>query len=320
MKKLVITEPEYVKAERIFDDSEFEVVVAPPNEAGLAAAITASGAKAAVVGVEKYSGPLYDALADGGIIARFGVGCDGIDFDQAKSKGVAVANTPGALDQSVAEIAVSLICSIARNIPRLNEEVKSGGFAPIRGIELKGKTLGLVGFGAIAKKVAEIAALGFKMRVLAYDVLSDDDILAQSELTRSEYAAANHAEILFDDWRSMVSECDFVSSHIPANKHTEKFFDAAKFAAFKEGAYFINTSRGAVVDEVALFDALESGHLRGAALDVFQNEPYSPISPEKDLRKRSDVIMTPHVASNTVESNAKMATMALECVRKHLAD
>ena len=315
---IVVTEKEFGKGREWFEAAADVVCeTAPLDEDLLADKIRATGARAAIVGVDKYVGALYEALA-GGIIARFGVGCDGIDRDLCKRHNIILTNTPGALDRSVAEHTIWLMGSLARKVAEGDRVMRRGEFALPAGEEMGGKTLLLAGFGKIARLVARIAGAGLGMNVLAYDILSLADQARVSNVTESDFLAAHHLADYSSDLEKLLSLADVVSIHMPSNDSTRHFFDARRLAMCKQGAVLINTARGPIVDEVALYDVLVSGHLGGAALDVFETEPYVPANPARDLRELPNVVLTPHIGSNTRESNRNMAEMSLANCRAFL--
>ena len=169
MRVVVVTETEFRKAEPVFTSSRrFRCVPAPSAEADLAQAIRSCGACHAIVGHLPYRDALYAALPPGSVIARFGVGHDGIDKAKATAAGLLCTNTPGALDDSVAELAMLLVAAAARHLTALDARMRSGAWAPQVGMELRGKTLAIVGYGRIGQAVARIASAGFGMRVVAY--------------------------------------------------------------------------------------------------------------------------------------------------------
>ncbi|NLF19116.1 MAG: hypothetical protein GX595_17955 [Lentisphaerae bacterium] len=304
---VVITEPEYAKAKAIFDQvADWRVVVAAPPEAAVAAAVAAEGARAVVLGVEPYTGPLYAALPRGGVIARFGVGHDGIDKARASAAGLLVVNTPGVLEDAVAEHAMVLLLGVCRSLAGFVRSMDRHAWSPVQGLELRGRRLAVIGAGAIGRRVARCAAMGFGMGVVAMGPrLRDVD-----ELRRDwgvEEVTTNFGEA--------VRAADVVSLHVPAHADTRHLINAAAIAQMRPGAILINTARGAVVDEVALYDALAGGHLRGAGLDVFETEPYVPRRPDKDLRRLANVLLTPHVSSSTHEACARVALACLANLR-----
>ena len=307
MIKVAITDHEYDKALAFFPQASregIECVRVPADEQALAESIAGCGATDAVVGVNAYTGPLYDALPIGGVIARFGVGHDGIDLNRATARGLLCTNTPGVLDDSVAEHTITLMLNAARRLHRIARS--SDPWPTVVGTELKGKTLAVVGCGGIGRRVARIAASGFSMRVVGCDIadveVSDlTDRFGFARLTRNFAEAAEQA--------------DFVSLHIPATPATHHFIGAQRLAMLAPHAWLINTARGALVDEATLYDALADGRLGGAALDVFEQEPYEPVQPGKDLRRLDNAILTPHVGSSTREACDRMTERVLYNIR-----
>jgi D-3-phosphoglycerate dehydrogenase len=229
------------------------------------------------------------------IIARYGVGIDSVDLEAAREKGVVVTNTPGANSVSVAELTVGLMLALARQIPEGAAALRLGGFPRLSGVSLEGKTVGLVGFGAIGKQVARRLA-GFDCRLLAFDPYPD-----------TAFADAHGVEIhALDD---LLAQSDFVSLHLPLLPATQGLVNRDFLARMRRGAFLINTARGEIVDEPALLEALQSGCLRGAALDVFAVEPPDAANPLLALKS---VIPTPHLGSQTDGATNRMGWMALE--------
>jgi lactate dehydrogenase-like 2-hydroxyacid dehydrogenase len=271
-----------------------------------------------------YFGPLYEALAEtagerGALIARFGVGHDSIDKRQAAARGIVVTNTPGVLDQSVAEHAMWLMGSLARNVARGDANLREGRFQGTAGIELSGKTLGVIGFGAIGRRVARIAYHGLGMRVLAAERRPTAELERELKRPMSEIAASFGLIGYSDDCDLVFREADVVSLHLPAMAETRHFVDRRRLGLMKPSALLVNTARGALVDEQAMFDALTAGTIAGAALDVYEAEPYVPADPDKDLRRLTNTLLTPHIGSNTLEANRRMAEASLACVCHFLA-
>jgi phosphoglycerate dehydrogenase-like enzyme len=300
---VVVTEPEFKRAERVFSSApNMTCVIAPAEEDALARAIRDTGAKHAVVGGRAYVGPLYSAIGRGHVIARFGVGHDGIDKRKATEAGVLCTNTPSVLDQSVAELTFLLVAAAARHLTTIAGAMRDGHWAPKEGTELRGKTLTMIGVGRIGRAVARIARRGFEMRVLGF----------HRPGSASAASAREDFDVLTDDVRRALGEADFVSLLIPAAPENAHFISRERLAMMPAHAWLINTARGMVVDEIALFDALVEGRIRGAAMDVFDREPYVPADPSRDLRTLPNVILTPHVGSHTPEANGRMAGRALE--------
>lgn len=232
------------------------------------------------------------------VIARYGVGVDRVDLEAAREKGIVVTNTPGANSTSVAELAVGLMLSLARMIPLANQETRTGKPPRIQGVSLEGKVVGLLGLGAIGKLVAR-RLQGFDCTVLAYDPAVDS-------------AAAQEVGAVLCSQEEVVAKSDFLSLHVPVLPETRGMVDACFLAQMKPGAFLINTARGELIDEVALFEGLRSGHLRGAALDAFAQEPPSEDNP---LFSLPQVIATPHMGAHTDGATNAMGWAALrDCV------
>jgi D-3-phosphoglycerate dehydrogenase / 2-oxoglutarate reductase len=228
------------------------------------------------------------------IIGRAGVGLDNVDLQAATEHGIVVAFTPEQNANSVAELTIGLMLALARKIPAADRDTKAGGWKrqQFTGSEILGKTLGLVGFGRIGASTANKArALG--MDIVAYDPFVDAESLKAMEL---------RAEMMSIE--SVLQRADFVSCHLPATRSTMNFFDDDKFALIKPSAYFINTSRGEVVDEDALLRALQTSKIAGAALDVRSIEP-----PEASpLTEFDNVILLPHIGAFTKEGQTRVVT------------
>ncbi|MBA2300210.1 MAG: hypothetical protein H0W22_05490 [Chloroflexi bacterium] len=259
----------------------------------------AATAVAAVVGAAPY-GDAFMERAPGLIaIARTGIGYDGVDVAAATRRGIAVCNTPDGPTISTAEHAVTLMLVVAKNVKAAESALRagtaSGYYSRHHGIELQGKVLGLVGFGRIAKHVARIAE-GLGMRIVTFD-----PYLPASALP----AGVERADTL----DALLGSADVVSVHVPLTDDSRGMFGAERFAAMKPGAVFINTARGALVDNDALLGALEEDRLFGAGLDVTSPEPLSAGHP---LLSRDDVVITPHVASATADGKARIFRIAFQ--------
>src|SRR5262245_16134063 len=266
--RVLVTELEYRKAEDTFVSAQgLECRLAPEAEADLASAIRDAGASAVVVGARRYSGSLYEALPRDGVIARFGVGHDGIDKAKATVFGLFCTNTPGVLNQSVAELTMLLIGAAARRLLPASATMARQAWEPSVGEELRGKTLAIIGCGGIGRAVARIASLGYGMHVAG----------ALKANTRTT-TAMECFDRLTDDFDAAVRDADFVSLHMSAVRENTRWVDRRRLAALGRHTWLINTARGWMVDEAALFDALANQHLGGAALDVFAEEPYAPVS------------------------------------------
>ena len=314
MKTIIVTKSEYEKGREVFQSLRpgYEIVASDSDEESLAVAISSTGAKATIVGTDKYQGRLYEALSSSGIISRFGVGTDGINFRKIAKHGLLLANTPHSTDDSVAELAMWLIGDLARMVNYLDKQVRANSFSGETGREIKGKHLGIIGFGSIGKKVARIASYGFNMRVHGFGRSSKKEIEDRYRMPIDEFNRLFGLESYTNNIEEILPKCDFVSCHLPLTEHTQKFFNKRLFSQFKKDAYFVNTSRGGIVDEVALNEVLGPGQIKGAALDVYNKEPYAPEKGQKDLRLWNRVVLTPHIASDTKEANTRMARVALD--------
>lgn len=231
------------------------------------------------------------------VIARYGVGVDAVDLDACREKGIIVTNTPGANSASVAELTVGLILALARQIPEAATATRQGAFPRLAGISLVGKTIGLLGLGAIGKETARRLA-GFDCRILAYDAMPD-------------LTFASLQNIQFTTLSDLLQHSDFVSLHLPLLPETRMLVNDSFLAQMKPGAYLINTARGELIEETALLRALENNRLRGAALDVFAKEPPDPDHP---LLKLKQVIAVPHIGAQTDGATNAMGWMAFHDV------
>jgi D-3-phosphoglycerate dehydrogenase / 2-oxoglutarate reductase len=247
-----------------------------------------------IAGLDEVTAEVLAAAGQLKVIARYGVGVDQVDLVAARDRGIVVTNTPGANSKAVAELAVGLMLALARSIPQASQDTKAGGWPRLAGFSLEGRTVGLYGLGAIGKEVAR-RLRGFDCTVLAHDVAPD-----------REFAAAEGVQLCSPG--ELLGAADFLSLHCPVVPETRGLVDDRFLDAMKPGAFFINTARGELVDEGCLLTALRSGHLRGAALDVYSHEPPGADHP---LLALPQVIATPHMASTTDSATNAMGRMAL---------
>ena len=321
---ILVTASVYPKGRAVFQAAtDIDFQEGPDEEDLLAAEVRQGGARAVVVGSRPYQGPLYEALAASAagqpaLLARFGVGHDNIDKPLARRHGAFVTNTPGTLDVSVAEHTLWLLGNLAKRINRQEARFRQGDWTPASGTELHGKTLVVVGFGAIGRRVAAAAHFGFGMRVVAVGSRPAADFQRRERCPLDELLAATGAATYIDDLAAALGEADAVTLHAPATVATRHLVNAERLRCFPPKALLINTARGALVNEAALYDALAAGRLGGAALDVFEFEPYQPVDAGKDLRNLDNVLLTPHIGSNTVEANRRMAESVVGTVRHFL--
>lgn len=216
------------------------------------------------------------------VIARYGAGVDRVDLAAARARGIVVTTTPGANAAAVAELTVGLMLALARRIPAADAATRAGGWPRLNGVSLEGKTIGLVGLGAIGRQVAR-RLQGWECALAAYDPQAD-----------AAFAAAHGVALL--PLAELLPRADFLSLHLPALPATRGMVDAAFLAQMKPGAFLVNTARGELVVEADLLAALQSGHLRGAALDAFATEPPGAGNP---LFALPQVIATPHTGAHT---------------------
>lgn len=279
------------EVDRLLLEAGFETAFAHRSGPRLRRVIT--DVDAVVAGTDAFSAEVIDAAGRLKVIGRCGAGYDNIDVEAATRKGIAVTFTPGANRRSVAEHVLALMLNCARLIPQNVAAVAAGDWDQRSGRELAGATLGIVGLGSIGKTVARLA-LALGMRVVAYDPFLDTDFVADTGI-----------EVRSLD--GVLTEADFVSLHLFLDDSTRRLIDARALALMKPGAYLINTARGEVVDENALADALESGHLGGAGLDVVETEPLPAGS---RLRKLDNALVTAHIGAATVEARSRSSLMA----------
>ncbi len=231
------------------------------------------------------------------IIARVGVGLDNIDVDAAKARGIRVINAVEGAMNAVAELVLGLMFSLAREIPRADREIRNGKWLKkeLMGSELSGKYLGIVGLGNIGKKLARHAK-SLNMNIIGYDVVPiQEDFVKEVGLVKT-------------DLDTLISSSDYISFHVPFTPETKHLVNMQRISKMKKTAYLINTSRGEIIDEEALYTALKEGKIAGAALDVFEKEP----AVGNKLATLPNVICTPHIGAQTREAQALAANVIAE--------
>jgi D-3-phosphoglycerate dehydrogenase len=257
----------------------------------------AAGVGAVIAGVDVWNEELLGLARDLKIIARFGIGVDNIDLAAAKRHGVKVTNARGVSADSVAETVIVLILGLYRKFIGLNASVRQGEWERFMGHTIRGKKAGLIGFGAIAQYTAKLLA-AFGAEVYAYDLYPDKEAAEKYGVTLSG-----------TDW--IIKNCDIISLHVPGTADTIKMINAEKIGQMKKSAILINTARGAVVDENALYKALKAGKIAGAGLDVFEKEPTDASNP---LFALDNVAVLPHTAAETYEAYERVSLAAAECI------
>jgi len=244
---------------------------------------------------------VIDAATSLKIVARPGTGLDNVDVEYARKKGIEVVNSPEALVEAVSEHTILLMLSLCRNIVKASNSTISGKWEKeiFVGKELRGKKLGIIGLGRIGQRVASLAK-AFGMSIVAYDVVTiQKDIIENLS-----------AEIL--GLENLLSFSDFITIHVPLTDQTYHMINEKRLNLVKASSYIVNTSRGSVIDEVALVKALHEGRIAGAALDVFETEPPSP-----SLRSAPNVILTPHIGGQTEEAQREAVMIIAEKIRNY---
>lgn len=305
MPKVLIVPREIAKfADRFrepLDAAGLEVAVLPPGEANLpteAELLDAlAGVEATIAGSEPYTARTFARHPQLRAVARVGVGYDAVDCAAATAAGVAVCTAPGTNQGSVAEHTFALMLALTRHVPARHAALAGGGWNRLLSAPLRGRVLGLAGLGRIGKAVAT-RALAFEMKVLAYDPVPD-----------AAFCATRGVELVGFD--RLLAESDFLSLHLPLTAETRHLMNRDTLARMKPGAVLVNTSRGGLVCESDLVAALQSGHLGGAALDVFEEEPTPATNP---LRGLPNVVLTPHAAGVDAQSLYDMARSAAGAV------
>ena len=251
-----------------------------------------------IVGVEQVDKAYIDAHPKLRAVVKFGVGTDNIDLDYCREKGIFVGRTAGSNARSVAETAISFLFADSKNLYESIADTRAHQWSKLTGYEIGGKTIGIVGFGAIGKKVAQMA-FGLGMKVLAYDPYFID----------AEAAKAFNVEVV--SFEEILKRSDFVSLHIPLTEETKDAVTLKEMKTMKQSAVLINTARGGIVNEADLFAALSQGVIRAAYFDVLTSEPPKPDEP---LLTLPNFYLTPHIASRSKEAEKNTADMATQII------
>ncbi|MDD2393348.1 MAG: phosphoglycerate dehydrogenase [Eubacteriales bacterium] len=247
-----------------------------------------------IAGLDHYDSSFFEAAPESlKVISRYGVGYDRVDIAAARKRNITVTNTPGVNSESVADLTFGLMLAVARHIPQADREIREGAWPRFGGVELFGKSLGILGLGSIGKAVA-LRAGGFSMKVSAYDPYID-----------VRFAEEHGIRICsFDE---IIAGGDFISVHLPLNGSTSGLIGSEAIAGMKSDAIVINTARGGIVDEKAMYEALTTGRIRGYGADAFDKEP--PVN--EPLLTLPNVVATPHSGSHTREAKQKMAALSV---------
>lgn len=308
-KKVVITPRGFAKCGlhnvRLFEEAGIELAY---NDTGKAYtkeefySVTAD-ADGIVVGVETVDKAYIDAHPQLKAVVKFGVGTDNIDVAYCREKGIFVGRTVGSNARSVAETAISFVIADSKNLYRSFKSVRDGNWEKLTGYEVGGRTIGIIGFGAIGKEVAKMA-WGLGMKVLAFDTAPIDP------------AVAAQWDVEVTDTADILRRADFISLHIPLLPATKDFISEKELAAMKPSAVLINTARGGIVNEAALYEALKQNVIRAAYFDVFTTEPPAADEP---LLTLDNFHLTPHIASRSAEAERNTADMSSRIVIDALA-
>jgi D-3-phosphoglycerate dehydrogenase len=252
-----------------------------------------------VAGTEKISKAVLSAASKLKVISRAGIGIDNIDLEAAKKKEILVFNTPDAPTLAVAELTLGLMLNLMRRISECDRKIRDGKWKPIMGELLTGKTLGIIGLGRIGKTLVSLIT-PFKPNIIAYDPAPDND-----------FAQDNNLEYM--DKETLISESDIITIHAPLTDDNFHMIGEKELSHMKKNGLLINTSRGGIVDEEALFKALSEGWIKGAALDTLEKEPY-----DGPLTTLENVILTPHIGSYAKEARLNMETETVQNLLKGL--
>jgi len=244
-----------------------------------------------VAGTEKYDFNILKKLSSIKVISRCGSGMDNVDLEAASKLGIKVYNTPDAPTEAVAELTIGLLLSLLRKIPLMDRELRTGTWKKRMGNLLSGKQVGIIGYGRIGRKVAEF------LKTMNAQVFFYDPFVSEEETSTGSK----------EGFQELLETSDIVTLHLSLAKKNRGLLGPQEFSQMKQGALLINCSRGGIVDENALYSALKEGKLSGAAVDVFENEPY--LGPLKDL---DNVILTPHIGSYARETRIEMEMQAVK--------
>lgn len=267
---------------------------------------------------------IIDACPNIKFVGRGGVGVDNIDVDYAKEKGIFVFNTPASSSQSVAELVISNMFAISRFIGKSAKNIETGDFNKLKkeygsGVELRGKTLGIIGFGRIGQTLSSYA-LGIGMKVLAVDIdVRKVPIYISVNWTTSDGRDVENTSGYNIETKNNIDDilqhCDYISLHVPKQSNGESVIGKREIQLMKPGVRIINTSRGGVVNETELLNALNNGHISAAALDVYENEP----TPMKELLSHPNILCTPHIGAATNEAQDRIGQEIVDIIVKNFS-
>jgi D-3-phosphoglycerate dehydrogenase / 2-oxoglutarate reductase len=286
-------------------DGRFQVDLVPDSSSAEFAEVLAEASGLIVRSATNVDEQLLDGASRLKVVGRAGVGVDNIDLKAASERGIAVLNAPGGNTIAAAEMTMALILAVVRKVPEADRSVREGRWdrTVFQGSELRGRVLGLIGAGRIGAEVAK-RCMAFGMDVIVFDPYLPPE-------------RAGELGVRLVDLETVIANADVVSLHVPLNDETRGILDASALQRMKDGAFVVNASRGGVVDESALADALTTGKLAGAGLDVFESEPLPQDSP---LRGAPNTVLTPHLGASTREAQVAVALEVAEGVKRVLLD
>ena len=288
---------------QLIDAAGHTVITEKVSQDQLASEVNKQGIEAILVrSATTVRQDVIDACPNVKIIGRGGVGMDNIDVDYARNKGIHVINTPASSSQSVAELVMGQLFSLSRFLNDSFKNMETGDFSTLKknyakGVELRGKTIGIIGFGRIGQSLASYA-LGVGMKVIAIDN-KDQVVNIKVIVGNQEISIPIKTE---NDLPKLLGEMDYISIHVPKQKDGSAVIGSAEFAKMKKGVFIANAARGGVINEDALLEALNNGSVAGIALDVFENEPH----PRKDLLDHPKIACTPHIGAATLEAQDRI--------------
>ncbi|WP_413303553.1 phosphoglycerate dehydrogenase [Bacillus sp. 1P10SD] len=301
MKKILITPRSYGLFDldqilKKFNPNQFEIIreAGPFRENVLVEKI--KDVHAVIVGTDQVTRKVLEAAEHLELIVKYGVGLDNIDLEIAKEKGIKVENTPGVNTEAVADYTFGLLLSLARQIHISDREIRQGQWKKRTGYEIYNKSIGILGLGAIGKSIAR-RAFGFNMKILAYDLYQDNSF-------------ANQFDVKYCSLEEIIEQSDVICIHLPLNKETKHLINKECLAKMKPNTFIINTARGGIIDEQALYTALKEKQIAGAAIDVFEEEPLK----NSPLTELDNIILTPHNASASKEATQRMTTQTTDKV------
>ena len=307
VKKILATPRSFAKEDqtplRMLEDAGYTVVRNPAGQILTKEQMIEhlQGCVGVIIGVDPMDADVINSASDLKVISKYGVGTDNIDTEAAKLRNIAVTITSGANSDAVADYAFALMMAAARRIIPIDRTCRARDWSKQTSLDVYGATLGILGLGAIGKGVAVRGAAGFRMKVLAYDLYWDDEFAARFSIRR---AAPDE----------IYKECDFISLHLPLTSETRGMIGAKQFGMMKPTAVLVNTSRGGIIDEPALVEALKSKRIYGAGIDVFEQEPPTL----EGLYGLDNLIMGSHTAASTAGATKNMGIMAAENILKNL--